>query len=130
MVRYAYDKGINYFDTAESYGNGAAERAIGEAMHHMDRAKIFIATKAGAREGDSAETVVERVRRSLERLQTDYVDAYSMHGTSTVEALSHPGYHAAMDQLKAEGRVRFTGVSFHGPRQASQPSMADVLTAA
>ena len=38
VVRYAYDKGINYFDTAEGYGNGAAERAIGDAMqHHIHR---------------------------------------------------------------------------------------------
>ena len=46
VVRYAYDKGVNYFDTAEGYGNGAAERAIGEAMQHMDRDKIFIASKS------------------------------------------------------------------------------------
>jgi aryl-alcohol dehydrogenase-like predicted oxidoreductase len=130
VVRYAHDKGINYFDTAESYGNGAAERAIGEAMQHMDRDKIFIATKARAREGDSSETIIDRVRQSLERLQTDYVDAYSMHGPSTVEALTHPGFHEAMDLLKAEGRVRFRGVSYHGPGRATDGSMADVLTSA
>jgi predicted aldo/keto reductase-like oxidoreductase len=130
VVRYAYDKGVNYFDTAEGYGNGAAERAIGEAMQHMDRDKIFIATKGRMRHDDTAEKVVDRVRASLERLGTDYVDAYSIHMASTVEALSHPGYHAAMDQLKAEGRVRFAGVSYHGPRGANQGSMADVLVAA
>ena len=117
VVRYAYDKGINYFDTAESYGNGAAERAIGGAMPHMDREKIFIATKAGVRASDDTEAVVQKVRQSLERLKTEYIDAYSMHACSTIEALSHPGYHAAMDQLKAEGRVRFTGVSYHGQAQ-------------
>ncbi len=130
VVRYAYDKGINYFDTAEGYGNGAAERAIGEAMQHMDRDKIFIATKARAREGESAQVIVTKVRQSLERLQTEYIDAYSMHGTSSLEALNHPGYHAAMEQLKAEGRVRFKGVSFHGPSRPDQPSLADVLCAA
>jgi len=130
VVRYAYDKGINYFDTAESYGNGAAERAIGEAMQHMDRDKIFIASKARVGEGDDAEAVVRKVRQSLERLQTDYIDAYSMHATSTVASLSHPGFHEAMDLLKAEGRVRFRGVSYHGPgRDTDQPTV-DVLTAA
>jgi aryl-alcohol dehydrogenase-like predicted oxidoreductase len=130
VVRYAYDKGINYFDTAESYENGSAERAIGEALQHMDRSKVFIATKAGFRATDDVEAVLRKARQSLERLQTDYVDAYSMHGCSTIEALSHPGYHAAMAQLKAEGRVRFTGVSYHGQAQTDQTGMADQLVAA
>jgi predicted aldo/keto reductase-like oxidoreductase len=130
VVRYAYDKGVNYFDTAEGYGNGAAERAIGEAMPHMQRDNIFIATKGRVRDSDIAETIVDRVRQSLERLQTDYVDSYSIHLCPTVEMLSTPGYHAAMDQLKAEGRVRFTGVSYHGPGGSQGESMADVLSAA
>ncbi len=130
VVRYAYDKGINYFDTAESYGNGAAERAIGGAMQHMDREKIFIATKAIFRAGDDVDAVIQKVRQGLERLQTEYVDAYSMHACSTIEALSHPGYHAAMAQLKAEGRVKFTGLSYHGQAQTDQTGMADQLVAA
>ena len=130
VVRYAYDMGVNYFDTAEGYGNGAAERAIGEAMQHMQRDKIFIATKGRMRESDTTDKVVERVRKSLERLQTDYVDSYSIHLCTTVERLTHPGYHSAMDQLKAEGRVRFTGVTYHGPGGDKDDSMADVLCAA
>ncbi|MGW8264869.1 MAG: aldo/keto reductase [Longimicrobiales bacterium] len=130
VVRYAYDKGINYFDTAEGYGNGAAERAIGEALQHMDRSRVFIASKARIGEGDDADAVVEKVRRSLERLRTDYVDAYSMHGPSTVESLSHPGFHQAMDRLKAEGRARFRGLSYHGPGRETDQPMGDVLTAA
>jgi predicted aldo/keto reductase-like oxidoreductase len=124
VVRYAYDKGVNYFDTAESYGNGAAERAIGEAMQHMERDKIFLATKARVGEGDDTEAVKRKVRQCLDRLKTDYVDSFSMHGVPSIEALSHPGYHAAMEQLKAEGRVRFTGVSNHGP------GAGDILSAA
>ncbi|MBT8398755.1 MAG: aldo/keto reductase [Gemmatimonadetes bacterium] len=124
VVRYAYDKGVNYFDTAESYGNGAAERAIGEALQHMDRDKVFIATKGRVGDGDNAEAVIRKVRQCLDRLNTDYVDSFSMHAVPSVEALGHPGYHAAMDQLKAEGRVRFTGVSNHGP------GMGEILSAA
>ncbi len=129
VVRYAYDRGVNYFDTAEGYGNGTAERAIGEAMQHMDRARIFLTSKCRVREGDTEGTIVDRVRQSLERLRTGYVDAYSIHGPETVESLSHPGYHAAMKTLKAEGRVRFTGISYHGPQRPDQGSMGDVLTA-
>jgi predicted aldo/keto reductase-like oxidoreductase len=130
VVRYAYDKGVNYLDTAESYTNGAAERAIGEAMQHMDRDKIFIATKARAGNEDDAAAMVNKVRQSLERMKTEYVDSFSMHGVPSIEALSHPGYHAAMEQLKAEGRVRFTGVSCHGPGRGSSETMGDILSAA
>ncbi len=130
VVRYAYDKGVNYFDTAEGYGNGAAERAIGEAMQHMDRTKIFITSKMGVREEDTESTIVDRVRQSLERLRTDHVDAYYMHGPATVEALSHSGFHAAIASLKAEGRVRFTGLSYHGPYRPEEDCMDNVLCAA
>jgi predicted aldo/keto reductase-like oxidoreductase len=130
VVRYAFDKGINYFDTAESYENGASERSIGEALQHIDRDKIFIATKAHIRPDDDMETVLTKARQSLDRLNTEYVDAYKMQWVNTVEWLNHPGYHAAMDQLKAEGRVRFTGVAYHGPEQTDQTGMADILCAA
>jgi predicted aldo/keto reductase-like oxidoreductase len=53
-----------------------------------------------------------------------------MGSFDTVEGLSHPGYHAAMDQLKAEGKVRFTGATYHGPEATDQTGMADVLCAA
>jgi aryl-alcohol dehydrogenase-like predicted oxidoreductase len=130
VVRYAYDRGINYFDTAEGYGNGAAERAIGEALQHMDRSRVFIASKARIGEGDDADAVVRKVRGSLDRLGTDYIDAYSMHGPSTVESLGPPGFHEAMDRLKAEGRVRFRGLSYHGPGRPPDEPMGEVLTAA
>jgi aryl-alcohol dehydrogenase-like predicted oxidoreductase len=129
VVRYAYDKGINYFDTAEGYGNGAAERAIGEAMQHMDRDKIFIASKARVADDDDAEAVIQKVRASMERLQTDYIDSYSMHAVPSVEALNHPGFHEAMDRLKAEGRVRFRGISCHGPGRGVDQTAADILSA-
>ncbi len=129
VVRYAYDKGVNYFDTAEGYGNGAAESAIGDAMQHMERDKIFVATKGRVRDSDTVDAIVDRVRQSLERLKTDYIDAYSIHAVSSIDALSHAGYHDAMAQLKSEGRVRFTGATYHGPGSQG-PSMADLLSAA
>jgi len=129
VVRYAYDKGINYFDTAEGYGNGAAERAIGEAMQHMERDKIFINSKARVADDDDAEAVIRKVRGSLERLQTDYIDSYCMHGVPSIEALNHPGFHEAMDRLKAEGRVRFRGISCHGAGRGVEQTAADILSA-
>jgi predicted aldo/keto reductase-like oxidoreductase len=130
VVRYALDKGINYIDTAEDYENGATDRAIRVALQHFDRDKIFIATNADIRPGEDEESVLRRARRSLERLGTDYIDAYQMGSVSSVEWLNAPGYHAAMDRLKAEGRVRFTGATYHGAEATDQTGMADVLCAA
>lgn len=130
VVRYAYDHGINLFDTAEYYDEGGSERAIGESLQDMDRNRIFIATGANLREDDDAEVVIQKVRGSLERLRTDVIDAYLMHSLTSLEAVNHAGYHEAMDRLKAEGRVRFTGVTYHGPGGPEQPSMVDGLCAA
>jgi len=130
VVRYAYDKGVNYFDTAEGYGNGAAERAIGEALQHMDRSKIFITSKIGVRDRDTEETVIERFRGCLERLNTDYLDAFYLHGPGSIEAFGHAGFHSAMNRMKAEGRVRFLGLSYHGPGGRGGTSLSDLLCAA
>ncbi len=130
VVRYAVDKGINYFDTAEGYGNGESERALGDALQHIDRSKVFIHTKLRIDSEDTETTILNRMRGSLERLRTDYVDAYGIHRPARVETLSHPGYHAAIATLKAEGRVRHTGLSCHGSGNEREDSMVDVLTAA
>ena len=81
LVRYAFDKGMNYIDTAEAYANGASERAIRDALPHIPREELFISTKAFFRPGDDKEAVLTRARRSLERLNTEYVDAYMMSMT-------------------------------------------------
>jgi predicted aldo/keto reductase-like oxidoreductase len=130
VVRYAYDKGINYFDTAESYTNGAAERAIGEALQHMDRKKVFITTKIGVRGNDTEETIMDRARGCMERLEADYLDAFYLHGPGSVEAFSNPAFHSVCDRLKAEGRLRFVGLSYHGPGGRGGTSLSDLLCAA
>jgi aryl-alcohol dehydrogenase-like predicted oxidoreductase len=134
MLRRAFDMGVNYVDTAQFYANGAAERAIGEALQHVDRTKVFITSKGPTLESGQAdesvpteEDIIGRVRGSLERLRTDYLDAYIMFMPGTVTALNYSGYHSAMARLKAEGRVRFTGVSHHG---AWGDSMTEILSAA
>jgi aryl-alcohol dehydrogenase-like predicted oxidoreductase len=130
VIRYAFDKGVNYIDTAEAYENGGSDRAIRGALQHIDRERLFIATNADIRPRESKDSVLARARRTLERLDTDYVDAYMMGSVSRVGWLNAPGYHDAMDQLKAEGRVRYTGVTYHGSEATDQTGMADVLCAA
>ena len=130
VVRYAYDHGINYFDTAEVYGNGDSETKIGQAMAHLDREKIFITTKIAPDADITREQYLERFRKCLERLQTDYADCLMQHGPADVTLLPSAAFHGACDQLKQEGRLRFVGVSCHGPQGDEPDSMEKLLLAA
>lgn len=108
------DAGVNYIDTAENYGNGQSERIVGEVMKDRDRKSVFITTKMAIGRKTKKELVLKRVRKSLERLQMDYVDCYMIHSPDRVEILKSPGFHEAMTELKAEGRVKYCGISNHG----------------
>jgi len=130
VFRYAYDKGINYFDTAERYIGGQSEKILGDVLKHMDRKKIFITTKLHVDEEETKADILERFRKCQERLQTEYVDALYLHSVKEVNLLDHSGFHEAVKELKVQGRLRFCGLSSHGPRQKNQDSMEKVLTAA
>ncbi len=130
IYRYAYDHGINYFDTAEGYGNGDNERTIGEAMQHMDRKKVFITTKLELKDADTRQSILDRFGKCQERLRTDYVDALYIHGAAKVSTLDNEAFHGAVKKLKADGRLRFAGVSNHGSRAEDEQSMDEVLVAA
>ncbi len=130
LVRYAYDKGVNYFDTAESYGNGNSERRIGEALKYLKREDIFITTKLVLDSDETAQSIVSRFEKQLQRMQTEYVDCLYMHSVKEVKLINHPGFHQAVKQLKSEERLRFSGISSHGPSKKTQDSMEAVLTTA
>jgi len=108
------DAGVNYIDTAESYGNGQSERLIGEVMKDRDRKSIFITTKMIIGRKTPKDRILKRARKSLERLQMDYVDCFMIHGPDNTEIVKAPGFHEAMAELKAEGRVKHCGISNHG----------------
>jgi predicted aldo/keto reductase-like oxidoreductase len=126
VVRFAYDSGINYIDTAESYGNGENERMIGEAMQFMDRKKLFITTKLQVKEETTEKEILDRFAKCLGRMKTEYADALYMHSVTNTAMIDHAGFHAAIKKLKADGRVRHAGISSHGPRGEGD-SMEKVL---
>ena len=124
------DTGVNFIDTAESYPGH--HRLVGRAISGRERKSLFINTKMLA-EGDiSREGFLKRARKSLEDLGTDYVDCMMLHMPETAEALKNKNFHAAMQELKAEGRVRFVGLSNHGSFWFKNPeeTMEKVLLAA
>jgi len=130
LVRHAYDRGVNFFDTSETYVNGDSERAIGQAMPHLQRERVFVVTKLRVEREESEQSIVDRFRRSLGRLRTAYVDGLYMHGVTEAAMVKHAGFHAAIRRLKAEGKVRHAGISSHGPRGAAGDAMDRVLLAA
>jgi aryl-alcohol dehydrogenase-like predicted oxidoreductase len=114
-VERALDLGINCFDTAEGYGMGASERALGQALGRR-RDEAIIVTKFGMAYRDkpnmrdsSRERVIASIDKSLKNLGTDYVDVYLVHwpdrNTPFEETMS------ALDDIVREGKVRFVGLS-------------------
>src|SRR5690242_16690694 len=80
----AFDVGINFLDTANVYGRGAAERLLGELLADRDRSSYVLATKlyfpmSDEDRGLSAAQVAKQIDASLARLRTDYVDLYQCH---------------------------------------------------
>jgi predicted aldo/keto reductase-like oxidoreductase len=129
LLNAVLDTGVNYIDTAESYGN---EPIVGQAMKNRDRKSLFITTKLLIGKDVSKQGFLDRARKCLERLKTDYIDCMMIHSCQDVATLKNAGFHAAMTELKAQGRLRFIGVSNHGVSRRTQPkgSMEKVLLAA
>jgi hypothetical protein len=114
-VAEAVRVGINYFDTAPAYGEGAGERLFGKALRPY-RAQIFLATKLTAATGEAVRRSVEA---SLARLQTDRIDVLQIHGgwyrEEDVERILGPGgVLSGMQAVQAEGLVRFLGFTTEG----------------
>ncbi|HWM23057.1 MAG TPA: aldo/keto reductase [Ilumatobacteraceae bacterium] len=116
VVGAAIDAGINYFDTAESYGGGQSEEFLGAALAGR-RADVLIATKWGHTQGlaeDERNGDPARIRRSLEasltRLGTEYVDHYQLHrpdpNTPQEDTLG------ALEELRTEGKIREIGCTY------------------
>lgn len=121
LVKVAFERGVNYVDTAPDYSVEGSELAVGRALREIPREQIFLATKFCSPIGHlPAGTPVGRykevIHESLRRLGTDYVDLVHVHSCDEVDRLMDPNVHEAFGQLKAEGKARFLGVSTHTPR--------------
>lgn len=124
--------GVNLIDTGEVYSNGNSEILIGNVLKDFDRSSVFINTKLYAeKQFPSKEEVIERTNKSLERLQTDYVDCMQIHSAENTAILKDEAFHSAMEQLKKEGKVRHLGVSCHGNSWAydTEESLDKILLA-
>ena len=109
-IHAALDAGINFFDTAEAYGEGTSETLLGEALKGK-RQKAVIATKVSP-EHLTYDGVIKSCERSLQRLRTDYIDLYQIHWPNRNVPLEETV--AAFDRLLEEGKVREFGVCNFG----------------
>ncbi len=118
-IRHAFERGINFFDTADMYGIGANEELLSEAFKGMPRDKIVIATKFGiVRDPNNPQVrgvngtpayVKKACEASLKRLKADYIDLYYQHRVDqTVPIEDTVG---ALSQLVKEGKIRHIGLS-------------------
>src|SRR5918993_4777759 len=119
-TRRAFDEGINFFDTANVYGTGAAEEAWGEILADYEREDYILATKvffpmSEQDRGLSRAQIEMQLDASLKRLQTDYVDLYQCHRFDTETPIEET-MEALTDAVES-GKVRYLGFSEWTPEQ-------------
>lgn len=117
LLRSAVDKGITFFDTADLYDKGWNEEIVGNALSPV-RSKVRIATKVGNewnnagtdwRWNPTKEYILKAVNKSLERLQTDYIDIYQLHGGTLDDPIDETI--EAFEILKEQGKILEYGIS-------------------
>ncbi len=118
IIGRAVGAGVNFIDTADVYSMGQSERLTGQALKNLNIARkdVVIATKVfgdvgkGPNDrGASRGHIMDSVTGSLQRLQTDYIDLYQIHGTDVVTPVEETL--RALDDLVRQGHVRYIGVS-------------------
>ena len=123
-LKYAYDNRINFFDTADLYGDGHSERIIAEALGRL-RDKIIIASKGGTLphtglympQDFSARHLTKALDQSLRRLKTDYIDLYQLHSPK-IEDIEKNECIETLKRFKKTGKISEFGVSVRSPLDA------------
>jgi aryl-alcohol dehydrogenase-like predicted oxidoreductase len=129
-IERAFDLGVNFIDTANIYGRGAAESFLGRALQARDRSSYILATKlffpmSDRDRGLSAAQVYKQIDASLGRLRTDYVDLYQCHRYDEATPLEETMH--ALTEVVRQGKARYIGFSEWNAEQiAAAIAMADV----
>jgi predicted aldo/keto reductase-like oxidoreductase len=118
MIDYAYQHGVNYYDTAWFYHQGMSETFIGKAMKRYPRESFYMVSKMPGRLVESLDHAKQIFEKQLQKCQVDYFDFYMLHSISTKENYQKV-YHEYgvlnyLLELKKAGKIRRLGMSFHG----------------
>jgi len=133
LLRYAFDLGVTFFDTAEAYGPFTNEEIVGEALQPI-RDQVVIATKFGFQDGLAAKGLdsrPERIRQvaeaSLKRLRTDRIDLFYQHRVDPSVPMEEVA--GAVKNLIAEGKVKHFGLSEAGVQSIRKAHAVQPVTA-
>jgi len=123
IFRQAVKMGVAYWDTADGYGGGRNEKAIGKyfAKFPNDRRKVFLVTKAAA---SDPKKLTEKLNTSLHRMNTSYVDMYFIHSVKDVKDELTGEVKAWAEKAKSDGKIRFFGFSAHKNMESSMLAAA------
>ncbi len=122
-LRQALDRGVNFIDTADVYGDGRSEKLIGQILRERKGERIYVATKAGRRlsphvtEGYNRQNLTAFVERSLANLGVETLDLVQLHCPPT-EVFYRPEVFGVLDDLVADGKLRYYGVSVEKVEEA------------
>ena len=117
IIDYAVKNGVNYFDTAYVYHEGKSESFLGKALSKYPRDSFYVADKFNYMANPDYKA---QFAEQLDRLQMDRIDFYLLHAVSDdlMDQLLSCGCIDYFDQMKAEGKIRYFGFSFHGTPDA------------
>lgn len=120
MLDMAYEAGVNYFDTAYPYHDGASEPFVGKVLNKYDRNTYYLATKLPVWLVEKEEDVERIFHEQLERLQKDYVDFYLLHALDKErwEKIKELKVVETCERLQREGKIKNLGFSFHDDYEA------------
>lgn len=115
MLDMAIKSGVNYIDTAYPYHNGESELFLGEALKAYPRDSFYLATKLPMWDVKEKDDVKRLFNKQLEKLQTDYIDFYLLHGLNAGSFKTVTDFDIVniLEELRAEGKIRYIGFSFH-----------------
>ena len=123
MMHYAFDRGVNYFDSAWGYHMGWSEVVLGKALAGLPRGKVMVTTKMPVWMAKQPADFKRLLSTQLRRLRTDYLDFYFLHALNakSFERVRQLGVLDFLDKAMREGRIRHTGFSFHDGPAAFKP---------
>ncbi|MFZ2448653.1 MAG: aldo/keto reductase [Syntrophobacteraceae bacterium] len=122
LLRQALKWGVTYWDTADCYEGGNSEAGIGQFLKKYPevRKTIFLVSKSDRRDPKGMSELLDR---SLQRMNTDYVDLYFIHGTSKIDELNKDT-RAWADKAKSQGRIKYFGFSTHSNMEEQMSAAA------
>lgn len=118
LLHKALDRGINFIDTADSYGNGHSEELIGKVLEERNDKETVVATKfgwdfydrSGIKGNLNSDFINQAVNESLRRLKKEVIDIYLIHSLNPRMITEHE-VHNSLEKLRREGKIRYFGLS-------------------